>query len=119
MNGLSSRTFRGVYPWHRAGDTRLIATDDLYRGKDTQFQINACLNCSMTECVNCVDHRPNKYKPRTKRTDKMCRIRERFLELFHQGMNIDGIVSSMHISRGSYYNYKKKFVDDVKGEKSA
>lgn len=102
----------GVYPWNEP-TKRVMTDDEVFHGGDSKARIAICLGCERHECINCFETH-GKYKPRTNRKDRMCRMREQFIELYSKGVNGKEICNEMHISKATYFSYKKKFVEEEK-----
>ena len=113
MNATSLRptSVHAAMPWSKAGE-HTINPKWLYGYvHDTRTQISACLNCQMADCINCHDTAKN--RPSTKRSQKMCRVRERFIELYSSGVSKKTICSDLKIVDRTYYNYLKRFITNV------
>mgnify|MGYP002508161532 CR=1 FL=1 len=105
----------GIYPWNEPRRKPRATENPVFYGGDTQSQIDLCLNCKRSKCINCLDHRKSYYVPRTARKERMCKFRERFAELFSKGLTAKELCEEMNISRGAYYRYKNELIDS-KGE---
>lgn len=108
---LKGTAVHATAPWRKAGE-RTVNPKWIYGYvHDTQAQISTCLNCQMAECINCHDTAKN--RPSTKRAQKMCRIRERFIELYNSGTPKKTICADLKIVDRTYYNYLKRFIEST------
>lgn len=116
---LPRDTTHGTFPWNipnkRLKQTNLI--DDIYYGCDNSDRITACLNCGLTECVNCYgetsSERKEKYVRRTYRKDKECQIHETFRQLYAMNLSRHEIESRMGISKSTYLRHKKMLINET------
>lgn len=87
----------GCYPWNSVDS---IEVDDSPYDRDSQQDINMCLNCpvSFARCVNCIGKRE-----RSKEKTNM----EKFVDLFRKRHTQKEICEELHICERTYFNYKK------------
>lgn len=105
----------GIYPWNEPRRKPRTTENPVFYGGDTKEQIALCLDCHMPHCINCFETRRSTYKPRTARAQRMCRLRERFMELWGKGLSRQEFCKEMDISESAYYRFKRELIDK-KGE---
>ena len=105
----------GIYPWNEPRRKPRTTENPVFYGGDTKTQITLCLNCTRSKCINCLDHHKPRYVPRTARKERMCKFRERFAELYAEGLAAKELCKEMNICRSAYYHYKNELIDK-KGE---
>ena len=88
---------KGCRPWE-SSDAAIL--DEKPYEKDSVQEMNMCLNCPMnsSDCVDCIG------KLKAGRLESNL---DRFIMLIKMKYTRERICSEMHISRATYFNYKK------------